>query len=94
MPTIHYKNCACCLIVLLQRISYHCQSGEGYVALHRAGVINEHHMPYLFTEKKIKMAMPVKEHMTMEKRQQLRLTNKEAINLQQLHKEVWDTNWW
>jgi len=48
-----------------------------------------HIIRYLtFTEKKIKMAMPVKEYMTMEKRKQLRMTTKDATSLRQLHKEV------
>ncbi|XP_065884685.1 clathrin heavy chain linker domain-containing protein 1-like [Dysidea avara] len=38
-------------------------------------------------EKKIKLATPVKEYMTMEKRKQLRMTSRDAVNLRQLHKE-------
>lgn len=40
------------------------------------------------TEKKIKAATPVKEYMTKEKRRQLRMPTKDAINLHRLHREV------
>ena len=32
--------------------------------------------------------MPVKEHMTLEKRKQLRMSTRDAINLRKLHREV------
>ena len=42
----------------------------------------------LLIEMKVQSLMPVKEHMTMEKRIQLRMFTRDAVSLRQLSKEV------
>ena len=42
----------------------------------------------LLIEMKVQSLVPVKEHMTMEKRKQLRMFTRDAVSLRQLSKEV------
>lgn len=43
---------------------------------------------HIIIEKKVQSVMPVKEHMTMERRRQLRMLTKDSISLHHLRKEV------